>query len=149
MDSYELPDALKPYAQTIEAFGWSRLIPRYDSASSEQQETWRIVIWKADQSIENLMQELGIDRDAAVSLFLDISQPPQNFTWIEFSRSHSGQPRNSPLPHLSQNFTSSSLAVPQVGQTFLAIVSPGEATRAVEPPGRRLSRAPAKSSILK
>lgn len=78
MDNYELPDALKPYAQTIEAFGWSRFIPRYEMASPEQQEKWRIAIWEADQSIENLMQELDVDRDTAASLFRDITYPPQS-----------------------------------------------------------------------
>ena len=75
MDSDRLPEELRPYAQTIEAFGWDRFISRYELASAEQRETWRIAIWKADQSIESLMEEIDVDRDTAAHLFWDISHP--------------------------------------------------------------------------
>ena len=78
MNNQELPDALKPYAQAIEAFGWSRFIPRYELASPEQQEAMRIAIWNADQAVENMMGELDIDKADAASLFLEISQPLWN-----------------------------------------------------------------------
>ena len=80
MNNQELPDALKPYAQTIEPFGWSRFIQRYESASPKQQKAWRTVISNADRSVENLMDECDIDRTEAYSLFLEISQPLLNST---------------------------------------------------------------------
>ena len=74
----DLPGELQPYAQTIEAFGWSRFMRRYELATPEQQEGMRLAIWNADQAIENLMRELDCDRNTAAGLFLDISRPLLN-----------------------------------------------------------------------
>ena len=72
MESQELPDALRPYAQAIEAFGWSRFIARYEAANPEQQEGMRMAIWMAAQTIENVMQELSIDRAEAAGVLAEL-----------------------------------------------------------------------------
>ena len=77
MNSRELPDALKPYAQVIEVFGWNRFIPRYELASPEKQEKWRMAIWEAAQGIQRMAQELDIDEDTAAKLFHEITYPLQ------------------------------------------------------------------------
>ncbi|MDO8635567.1 MAG: hypothetical protein Q7R34_04875 [Dehalococcoidia bacterium] len=73
MDKGELPDELKKFADVIEILGFDRGLTWYGSASLERQQRFRLALWKAQQSMNELQEELGVkDPKVFADLYSDL-----------------------------------------------------------------------------